>query len=234
MSKLLDKIHSRGHWRVVIRPATFSEKLVANISELFPILQRTTVQLRGWDFPHMDLRTPPHTDLDWIGQESEWEQHLEVWRFYQSGQFVDFSGMKEDWMSESILSTRSEKMKPGSFLSVVGVVFRFTEIFELASRLAMTEAGDDQIRLDIAVKSIKGRALWMDPSRVGFPLEHKSEIGEVPYQVDISRVELVTETRELALKPAIELFQRFGWNPSLATLRDMQEQLVRKGSMIIG
>ena len=170
--------------------------------------------------------------MDWIGQESEWERYLEVWRFYQSGQFVDLSGMREDWESESSLEFQSGRFTPRESLSVVGVVYRFTEIFELASRLATTEAGDDQIRIDIVVKGVKGRALWIDPSRVGFPREHTLSIGEIPYQIDVSRVELLADKRDLALKPAIELFRRFGWDPGLEILRDMQANLLKRGSSV--
>ena len=82
MSELLDNLRSRGYWRVVIRPGTFIEQRVSNISALYPILQKISVQLRGWGFPHLDSRDQPHIDTDWIGQESEWERYLEVWRFY--------------------------------------------------------------------------------------------------------------------------------------------------------
>ena len=118
MSELLEKIRSRGYWRIVIHPATFLEKRVSKISTLYPLLQKISVQLRSWDFPRLDPRTPPVTDVDWIGQESEWERFVEVWRIYQSGQFVDVAGMTEDWHDQSEWLPAPEKWEPGHFLGV--------------------------------------------------------------------------------------------------------------------
>src|SRR3989337_3033873 len=100
---LLEKIKSRGYWRVVIRPGRFVEKRIRDITVLYPIIQKTTVELRGWDFPHVDPHINPHIDVDWVGQESEWEEFLEIWRFYRSGQFVDLAGIPEDWRDQSKL-----------------------------------------------------------------------------------------------------------------------------------
>src|SRR5581483_8451600 len=94
---LLEDIQSRGHWRVVIRPSTFVDPRVPDIVTLKPILEKIAVRLRGWDYPHVDDRTPVHIDLDWIGQEFSWQDYLEIWRFYQSGQLIHIAGMMEDW-----------------------------------------------------------------------------------------------------------------------------------------
>ena len=65
----LDKIRTRGYWRVVIRPTMFEENHVPNHADLLPIIQRNSVQLRGWDYPHVDYQNPPLTGSDWVGQE---------------------------------------------------------------------------------------------------------------------------------------------------------------------
>src|SRR5438093_8765937 len=101
MSPLLDKIKSHGHWRVVIRPFTFKKTRISEIKRLLPLLEKASVQLRGWDFPHIDRNDPPTIGLDYIGQECDWEDILEIWRFYQSGQFVHISGMRYDWLDLS-------------------------------------------------------------------------------------------------------------------------------------
>ena len=37
---------------------------------------------------------------------------------------------------------------------------------------------------------------------------------------------LVSNTKELALKPAAELFKLFGWDPGVGVLRDIQYDLL--------
>lgn len=232
MSEHLNKIRSRGYWEVVIHPGTFIEKRIPEIASLYPILEKTSVQLRGWDFPHLESRYSPHVDVDWIGQETHWEHYLEMWRFYQSGQFVDFSGMAEDWVKESALLRHNYDWDSGQFLSVSSAVDRFTEIFEFAARLALTEAGDEVMHVEATVSGLKGRELKLeDFKRKPFvPGRYKASIGKLPYKVDLTRVQLITESKELALRPAVELFQRFGWNPSLEILRDMQDELLHRGT----
>jgi len=225
MSTLLDKIRSRGHWRVTIRPRTFTKTRIPEITFLYPLLEKTSVELRGWPFPHLDPNTRPHIDIDWVGQECDYEDILEIWRFYQSGQFVHISAIRYDWRD---LSDRLRDWKPGAVLGIGDTVYRFTEIFEFGSRLALTDAGDDHMHIAIALVGLQGRALWVDsPNRMPVRQSYKASIQEFPYTLDLQRTELIAEPKELALKAARELFRRFGWEPSLEHLRDQQAHLRR-------
>ena len=56
---ILDKIRTRGYWRVVVRPVFFERNHMPNYSELFPIIAKNSVQRRGWGYPHVDQRNPP-------------------------------------------------------------------------------------------------------------------------------------------------------------------------------
>ena len=234
MSEMLERIRSRGYWRIVIHPAPFVEKQVANISELHPVLQRISVNLRGWDFPHLDVHIPVHIDKNWIEQSSAIDQYLELWIFYQSGQFVDFIGMEEDWLDEFRDWPLAKDWKPGSYLGVENAVFQFTEILEFAARLSLTQAGGEMMHLEIDLHGLKGRGLRLEKRRAGssYLREHRAEIDTLPYVLDLSKTELITASKELALKPAIELFRRFGWDPSPGVLRDIQGEL--RGSQVVG
>ena len=97
MSELLEKIRSRSYWKVIIRPATFVENRVPHRSALLPILEKNSVELKGWSFPHIDSFLKLDEGSDWIGQGISWDSIVELWRFYQSGQFVHYFGMPEDW-----------------------------------------------------------------------------------------------------------------------------------------
>lgn len=229
MSTLLQEIKSRGYWQVIIRPCTFVQYRVPEISALYPILQKTSVGSRGWSFPQVrDPHTELHIDIDWVGQEGHWGHHLEVWRFYQSGQFVDFSGMRYDWLDISKSLPSGQSWKPGVFWGIGDAVFRFTEIFEFAARLALTEAGDEQMHIEVTVSGLQGRVLWVDsPNRFPMPRDYRASIKEFPYIVELPRTELIAAPRELALKPAMELFQRFNWNPPRELLQGVQEELRR-------
>ncbi len=220
----------------MIRPGAYVENRVSDISVLYPILQKISVELRGWDFPHIDPHIPCHIDNDWIEQNSEVNQYLELWRFYQSGQFVDWIGMEEDWLNQFVDWPTPDGWKPGSYLGVENAVFQYTEIFEFAARLSMTGVGDDLMHLEIDLRGLKGRGLRLEKRRKSssFLRDRKAEIDKLPYVIDVSRTELITASKELALKPAIELFRRFGWDPSLEILRDMQGELLGYRSATAG
>lgn len=226
MSKLLDEIRSRGYWEVVIQPHTFIEQRIANVSDLYPILQRCSVRLQIWDFPRLDRRIQPHVDTDWIGQELQWEHHLELWRFYQSGQFVHLAGIKSDWHDRSTLWPLANGWRPGAVLEIGDTVLRFTEIFELAARLAFTDASDDFMHVSVTLKGLKNRALQFDrPNGQPLATEYRATGEDYSYTVEQSRVEFITKPRTLAIQGVRELFERFNWAPSAYQLRGWQEQI---------
>ncbi len=236
MSALLEKIRSRGYWRVVIRPTTFIEKRVHEKSTLGHILKSRSVSIKGWNFPHVDYFRDFDEGSDWIGQEIETGPILELWRFYQSGQFVHYFGMAEDWVESPdhylpIGNRHQVVLRPES------IVTRFTEVFELAARLTFTEVGDAGTCMEIAAVNISDHVLPL-PTRHRFVPMLEAHESEVTIKMDPTSTELVGENRELALEAALQFFQHFGWNPSIELLRDIQMGILDReqvrGPFVIG
>jgi hypothetical protein len=230
VSHLLEKIRSRCYWRVVIRPSKFKKERIPDIAALLPILQKCAVQFRGWDFPHIDFQTPPHIDTDWIGEECEFMGNLELWRFYKSGQFVHVSANQYDWIDPKELKNiwRPDKLN-GPLLGISDAVFRFTEIFEFASRLANTDAGEEQMHIDVTLHGLKGRTLFVDSyNRAPMFQPYTASIESFSQPKELPRTSLIAEAKELALIFSAELFKRFGWNPTLDMLRGLQSELYQR------
>ena len=231
MSELLENIRSRGYWRVVIRPYSFVEKRIADHSELLHILEKTSVGFKGWNFPHIDGWRKPDEGPDWIGQEISWDCIRELWRFYQSGQFIHYFGMPENWDKAFGLLPRFDGKVS---LDPKVLLLQFTEIFEFASRLTFTAAGDEGLRVDIKVDNIKDHLLILPGYGSGkaswIPESHKKYMH---HKTDVSKIELVADRRELALTSALKLFDCFEWHPDIGLLRDLQEQMVRRGPAVI-
>ena len=108
-------------------------------------------------------------------------------------------------------------------------MLQFTEIFEFAARLAFTPAGDARMWLDLCVHNLAGRGLKLDMQRKGssYLASLTASVKEMPYKVELPAVKLVANPAELALRPAAELFQRFGWDPGIAMLRDIRDDRLR-------
>jgi len=224
-TKLREKIQSRGYWEVVIRPEKFEEKRI-EYPALFSLVQRSSVELRGWDYPHIDHKSSPLLDLNWVGQDTDWNHYLETWRMYQSGQLLHTSGMIEDWFDQSSIFSIEPGWEPGRILYAINTLFKYTEIFEFAARMALAIEGDDPLQVQITLHGLRGRRLTEEGVRLVLSIYNfVSSMDSFPYQVDKSRTELIARPRELALDAAQQLFQRFGWNVSLEFLREEQFRL---------
>jgi hypothetical protein len=228
MNNLLKKIRERGYWQILFHPADFNEKRVTRIQDLAPIVRAAAVEFRGWDFPHIS-REGPTIGLDWIEDKVEWSEYFETWRFYQSGQFVYYGGIRTDWLDQSEFQAPMKQWRPGLLLPVTDTVFKFTEIFEFASRLSSGPLDAPHVTLRISLSGLDQRELWIDnPNRSGFHAPRKAAIPEYSQTFQLGRDQLLAETRQLAVVAAEELFARFNWTPGGEFLGVMQGELFRR------
>ena len=91
---LLEKIKSRGYWRVNIQPLTATIRL-DTLQKCREVVDKSSVELRGWDFPHIPRKNDQTTGGAPVGSYYEgwvdWENYKEFWRMYKSGQFFHFN-----------------------------------------------------------------------------------------------------------------------------------------------
>ncbi|HEX5504095.1 MAG TPA: hypothetical protein VFW96_15825 [Thermomicrobiales bacterium] len=229
-SPLLAKIRERGHWRVVIRPGRFERERIPDIAALYPLLRERAVRLRGWQFPQVTVGQDYRIGLDWIDKEVEVREYVEYWRLYQSGQFLDVAGLPIDWLDHSAFPVAPPDWQPGQYLPVVDVLYRYTEIFEFAARLALIEAYSisDWVHLEIALRGLHGRRLYNDvPGTTIFLSDREAQIEEFPYEADLPRSELIADAHRLALHQAEQLCQRFGGSQTPGLLESIQAKFVR-------
>ncbi len=234
MSDILEKVRSRGHCRATIHPASFDKERVPKKSTLVPILEKCKVRIWGRSFPHMDSYVENSEGTDWVGREVDSNPSIEIWRFYQSGQFVHYSGMVSDWSKHTATfsgwPSQWDSDVPGAphvLLDIKEVIVRLAEIFEFAARLGPTEAGDGQMHLKIEFINIEDHLLRVSPNNeVDWFREMVDPIPKIPFEFDLNTIDLKSNTRELALKPAAELFGLFGWKPGVSILRDIQSEIL--------
>jgi hypothetical protein len=224
---ILDKIRTRGHWRVVIRPTTFEEKHIPNYSDLFSIVERNSVRLRGWDYPHIDYQSAPLRGGDWVGQEFDCQDEIEIWRFHMSGQFVHFFTIWGDWRDHSTHWPAEPEWKPGRFIYYVPTVFSFVEIFEFAARLALSPAGAAFMRVDIQLHGLQGRQLVSTDIMVPLSGVHGTQMLEWNHRWEGAQTDLIARPCELAAEAARDLFARFGLDLNLESLARIQARIGR-------
>lgn len=230
MTDVLEKIRSRGYWKVVIRPEDFKQDRIRGLDQGLDIVMKCAVlvQNRGWTFPKV-FRADDEvlTGDDWVGQELDWHIHVELWRLYLTGQFVYLGGIWDDWLDQSIFSTPNPNWKPGLRLFVGDVIYRFMEVFEFAARLALTDAGANRMRIEVSISGLKNRVLLLGlPNRASLDSERKLLSDSVSYKQSFEREELISQANELALIAASEIFATYQWHPSLDFLRTIQKETI--------
>jgi hypothetical protein len=220
---ILEDIHSRGYLEVVIRPQSYRDDRVP-FGELEGIVRRTSLRWRGWDFPHVDPHEPLQRDVDWVGQESAWNHHLEVWRIWMSGQFTSISGFASEWRDRSDFWPADGSWEQGATVGIMESLLRYVEAFTFASRLSVTRAGDEEMQISLTTANLAGRTLIMDdPSRFLGARKYQASIESFPYRVAVQRQALLADPRSFAFAAAQELYARFGLELSTDALRTALE-----------
>lgn len=231
---IFNKIKSHGYWQINFRPLVIKKKL--ELPECKNIVEKHNVEYRGWYYPHVPHRRGDDTDLapgnnyyeGWI----DWGAHKEIWRMYQSGQFIHYKAMEEDWYKEDGWYSDSpfKNIEPGTILSVISTVYLITEIFEFLSRLRENRLYEEGVGIDIRlIKTAERELVILDPGRGHLFDQYKAKIGEIIFTFEYSSEQVIQNAREEALKVIIYIFNRFGWdNPPSGLFKSDQEKLITR------
>lgn len=232
--EFIEKIQSRGYWRVNFQPLV-DEVKIKSLSDCSSIVEKNSVSLRGWNYPHFPRRKGDDTGLEpmsnyyqgWI----DWNNYKEFWRMYQSGQYLHYFGLREDWAEFSDWGiVENQTNKSGEKLSIVGTIYEMTEIFEFLSRLTREGIYDEGVRVSISLKNTEDRKLSLeDPMRGPLWEEYKTTMKDIDFTEKYTKEALVTKPQDLAMEAIVYFFERFGWhNPPIDTLKKDQDNLLNR------
>lgn len=223
---ITQKIKSRGHWQIIVRPCEFNNLRLEDVSKLAKIIEQTAVSLRGWDFPHIGReRLAPQGD--WVRDEINWDGIIESWLFFQSSLFHFLRGYRDDWRDESSFFKKWPGWESGKFLNVHDTIFCGVEIYEFAARLAASVPGTDRIRITISLNALQGRHLYMNSeSRRHLHSEwFKSDLKDFQWEEEIERTTLMARPRDFSSKFTTELLKRFNWENPERVVQEIQDEL---------
>jgi hypothetical protein len=227
VSEISEHIKSRGYWEDTIRPFPRAEERVP-CEDLEDLIVTRAVRLRGWPLPYVPSNEPILRGSNWIGADHSWDMHKESWRFFQSGQFAQLLAFRQDWRDESEWHPASAEWHVGDKIQVAEILFHLTELYEFAARLALTDAGGDEVVVDTVLHGLRERRLVVDdPGRA--ELRHRTAtVDEIAVKLELSREELIGNTRSLAVRKAREVYLRFGWNADEKLIADYQTSLLSR------
>jgi len=230
--RLIEKIKRRGYWRINFQPLIDVQKL-SSIRECEEIIEKNTVNLRGWDYPHFPRRKGDDTGLEreenflqgWI----DWEDRLESWRLYLSGQFIHHIALWEDWPENSKFNAEiHKKIKPLTSLEVIeSVIYQITIMFEFLSRFGSVGVYDEGVFVSVGLFNTKNRKLWfLNPERYFYTYKYTTEAKKIEFSEKFSKDVIISEPKNLALKVIKNIFDKFGWNPSVEQIKNDQDKLL--------
>jgi len=217
---LLEQIKSRGYWRINFRPLTASIKL-KTLQECKLLVERNSVLLRGWDYPHIPKRSDADSDIDFCGEYVEgwadWSGYKEFWRIYKSAQFLNYRALREDWYEQrDSLPVSSRSIKPGTALIIIGsVIYEITEVFEFLCRLAKQGIYEEGVIVKISLHNTQNRILVIeDPRRAPFDYPRKTGANEVVFSKTYTKSDILVNPKGLGTGVILQIFDAFGWTTS--------------------
>ncbi|MCP2598727.1 putative DNA binding domain-containing protein, partial [Candidatus Aminicenantes bacterium AC-335-L06] len=232
MKNIITKIKSRGYWKVRFRPLIYKKNRIPKLSNCKEIVKRNVVIFRGWDYPHFPIRGGTNSGLlpgnnfyeAWIDRRV----HKEFWRMYQSGQFINYRALWEDWDEEDPWIVEQEKKQPMKYLGVLHTIGQITEIFEFLAGLSKEGIFKEGMNLLISLNNTMDRKLWLeDRSRIPFFYDHKTGAPAIKFQKEYTEREIIENSTELAVEAILYFFERFDWIPSKEMIKEDQKKLLR-------
>lgn len=235
---VLKTIKSKGYWRISFEPLVYKEQSIP-ISKCKELIEKNSLQLRGWDYPHMPQRQDEESRLEvganyWQGWlDWQGEQHKEFWRMYQSGQFIHYLALREDWIDglriRNMLADDTD-LDEGGGIGAVATTYQITEIFEFLLRLISDGLYDKGVKVSIQLNNTRGRQLFVDaPGRIGFSYIRKTSADSIPFEKIYTKEEMIESSKDKAFETIIYFFERFGWeNPNVEVIKSDQENLLSR------
>lgn len=228
---LTKKIKSKGYWKIDFKPLVDIKDRIEHFPDLEELIEKNSVELRGWDYPHFPRRERPLFGNDYIEGRINWENHIELWRFYQSGRFWHYLALREDWFGRSsLVDKRLSKIKPREIISIIGTVYQLTEIYEFLSRLNKESIYKDGVEISINLNNTKNRRLeLLEPGRAPLFQKYKTNAKSIKFSRSYSEKEIAEKSQELALEAILHFFYRFGWNnPPIEVIKEDQRKLLER------
>lgn len=224
---ILDAVKEKAHYAITMRPRSPKD---FSFSELEEMARDCSVGCRGFPYPYAPggkvQRLERCIEASHMGG-----LHVDVWRFYKSGQFKEYLGLYEArWPPGESSRFRFGTPLRERFLEPVVTLYQISEVFLFASRLAIKIP--DVWRIEIKLCDMRDRFLDIRvPERFGLYNDYRCNVPIIALSTEIDSGSLESRYADLAVKKTLEVMDIFGWSEKglEMTLREEQERLYRRG-----
>lgn len=236
----LEKIKSRGYWKVEIYPSKYKEDIIP-VMDISSLIKNTSVQFRGWDYPHaieytMEDRFDGYA-IDGNRYEAwiDWTSHKEVWRAYSSGKFTHLFSINEQWFDDYDeswgRSQWADREDLHTAIDAIGVIYKVTEILEFAEKY-MKRLEQDEYVLKISLQNMQtNRLVILEPGRSGLWGDYINRSETVKAYEDKILLSSITDNTlrfNLGKNITQKIFSHFNWQASDGLIKSEQTKLVER------
>jgi hypothetical protein len=215
------ELQEHGYVEVVAYPTTYDPKRIRTIPEARALIERSEVNLRGWNFPHTDKE---QAGAFAEGAESSTirDRYREGYRLYRSGLYV--------WNRVYWEDTQGRQSKSGKkALSFVSAIWSFTEYLLFLARLYEMVAPDASVYVQITLHGCKDRELAAFDPEVTWWEGNVSREGVISQAENLQVVELRASHLDVAAKMVKHVFHVFNWaDVQDKVIANWQQKLLRR------
>lgn len=212
----IDTVKSRGYWRINFQPTGKPANL--SLKECEELVDKNSVRLRGWYYPFYGHGSADNHGIsnynNYVGGWIDAGEFKEFWRMYQSGQFLHYSAVQEDWLTPetSTIRRNPNELEPGKYLNFVGSLTMYiTEIIEFLTRLHRSGLYQDGVSVKISLHNTKGRELTSFEFMRHLSFPKKTQEDTIVFQHIYTPDELSQPARDLAIEPILRFFELFNF-----------------------
>ena len=224
------KINGIGNISVIFEPTIYNENRIQK-KDLHAVLEKTQVSLRGRSFPHIpredrDENRRPYSVGNGVEFYTIWQDITEIFRFYQSGQFLARFTLCEDTISELY----GKKIEKGQYLDFLVLIYKITEI-TLFIRNLIENTDIEGGKLTIEIHKTKNRELESIFSQniFSFNAGYICRINEIIISREFNRDKILSEYLEISREFIKSIFDDFNWRSySEQMIQTHQENLLNR------
>jgi hypothetical protein len=171
-----------------------------------------------------------HRGINYVALETTFMDINETWRFYQSGQFILFKGLQEDWLSDSIGQRRpNSDFASEKGLDVLSALYQLSEVYEFAARLAQEGIFDKSTFIEVDLVDTRRRKLFFWPGTGRWlRRNYVCEVFSLPREGVFEVVDLIARSRELSFEHFLWLMERFGFDASSSVFKPDQQKFFER------
>lgn len=226
IKKELEKI---GNIKVTFEPFLYKKDRIAS-KDIIDIIKKCSVSLRGWSFPYIprqdnELSKQPYFIGDGIEFYINSDKFIELFRLYQSGQFLGNFALYEDTIGES----NGNKIPSGKYLDYISIIYKVTEIVLFIKNLINNTDIEGGI-LNLEINKTKGRELQaiFSSNIISFG-NYICNIDKIIIEESFTKEKIIEDSLVISRELIKKIFNNFNWmDYSDQVINSHQENLINR------